>query len=146
MSEIRCSFVSVNPRLPLYPRTPVTSLAAWNRSLKHRPRLCTVLYHTVTSVLAAAQLAFNGSSMITSHVLCGFYWLGSNHHVWGTATSVQRSLLLHVSIFNMLTLFCSIFCSSICFPWISFAEMKCQYAGIDADEAWCAIVLHIKSW
>lgn len=47
---------------------------------------------------------------------------------------------VHTYFVNMLTFFLFPFCS----PWISCAEIKCQCAGIEADKAWCAIVLHIK--
>lgn len=62
--------------------------------------------------------------------------------------SIQRSFLSHVSIFNLLTYFFVVvppFCSSFCFPWISLAEMKCQCAGIAAEQTWCATVLHMKA-
>lgn len=62
---------------------------------------------------------------------------------WSTATTHPfRDLFYSMfQFFNMLTLFCPIFCSWFCFPWISFAEMKCQCAGIEAETV-CHCVAH----
>lgn len=123
--------------------TPVPPYQSPRRDLWITKPSWAVWCHTVASIMACKYL-------LCSHIYCGFHWLGSKCGTWPVEssryTSIQRSFLFHVSIFNMLTLFCSIFCSWFCFPWISIAEMKCQCAGIIAEKAWCAIVLHIKSF
>lgn len=47
--------------------------------------------------------------------------------------------------FQCLNIFHSIFCSWFCFQWITFAEMKCQCAGIATEQAWCAFFCTSKA-
>lgn len=102
------------------------------------------------SVKAPAQLA---CKVLTLYSTSTLVFIGMVLNVWddlwsAACTNPFRDLFYSMfQFFNVLTfLFHLFFFSWFCFPWISFAEMRCHCAGIEAEQAWCAIVLHIKSW